>query len=248
MPGHWLLAKLGKCVLRPGGVELTRVMLQALAVRPEDDVVEFAPGLGLTALEVLRLNPRSYTGVERDEAAVERLARRLGQGRLIQGSAECNGLPSLYATAVYGEAMLSMQTPEQKRRIVQEAYRLLRPGGRYAIHELCAVPEDLPQEILAEMQRRMSLNIHVGVRLLTTLNWRRLLEQCGFRVEFEAKAPMHLLEPKRVIRDEGVARTLRIVWNVLRDRQARQRVRRMRALFRDYSSHLQAIALVARKP
>lgn len=247
MPGHWLLAKLGKCVLRPGGIDLTRVMLRALEVCSDDEVVEFAPGLGLTAQEVLRSNPRAYTAVERDENAAARLARRLGPGRVIHASAECTGLPARCASAVYGEAMLSMQTPEQKLRIVQEARRLLRPGGRYAIHELCAVPDFLPQETMREMQRRMSLNIHVGVRLLTARNWKALLEQCGFRIEFEAKAPMHLLEPKRVVRDEGAARTLRIVWNVLRDRQARSRVLQMRALFRDYRDHLQAIALVARK-
>ncbi len=30
MPGHWLLAKLGKRVLRPGGLALTRAMLDRL--------------------------------------------------------------------------------------------------------------------------------------------------------------------------------------------------------------------------
>ena len=44
--GHWVLAKLGKRVLRPGGLELTRKMLSALSIGEEDDVVEFAPGLG----------------------------------------------------------------------------------------------------------------------------------------------------------------------------------------------------------
>ena len=28
MPGHWVLARLGKRVLRPGGMELTRLMLK----------------------------------------------------------------------------------------------------------------------------------------------------------------------------------------------------------------------------
>ena len=49
MPGHWLLAKMGKRVLRPGGLELTRRLLSELAVTAVDDVVEFAPGLGITA-------------------------------------------------------------------------------------------------------------------------------------------------------------------------------------------------------
>lgn len=42
MPGHWLLARLGKRVLRPGGLGLTREMLSVLDVRPEDEVVDIA--------------------------------------------------------------------------------------------------------------------------------------------------------------------------------------------------------------
>ena len=46
MPGHWLLARLGKRVLRPGGLELTSRLLANLAIGPADAVVELAPGLG----------------------------------------------------------------------------------------------------------------------------------------------------------------------------------------------------------
>src|SRR6476660_1684537 len=48
-PGHWLLARLGKRVLRPGGRQLTNRMIEALNIGPSDAVVEFAPGLGETA-------------------------------------------------------------------------------------------------------------------------------------------------------------------------------------------------------
>jgi methyltransferase type 11 len=47
--GHWMLAKLGKRVLRPGGRELTEFLIKELQITPEDDIVEFAPGLGFTA-------------------------------------------------------------------------------------------------------------------------------------------------------------------------------------------------------
>ena len=53
MQGHWALARAGKRVLRPGGIELTKRMLDALAIGTQDRVVEFAPGLGLTARMVL---------------------------------------------------------------------------------------------------------------------------------------------------------------------------------------------------
>ncbi|CAN5902909.1 hypothetical protein BH23ACT11_BH23ACT11_17250 [soil metagenome] len=49
MPGHWLLARLGKGVLPPGGIDLTREMLDGLGISPADQVVGFARGLGSTA-------------------------------------------------------------------------------------------------------------------------------------------------------------------------------------------------------
>ena len=75
--GHWLLARLGKRVLRPGGRELTQKMLDALAVSPRDDVVELAPGMGITTSQVLAANPASYVGVDRDEVVVERMTSQM---------------------------------------------------------------------------------------------------------------------------------------------------------------------------
>jgi len=69
MQGHWVLARMGKKVLRPGGIELTKRMVDFLAIGPGDEVVEFAPGLGVTARLTLARNPLSYTAVERDDKA-----------------------------------------------------------------------------------------------------------------------------------------------------------------------------------
>lgn len=43
--GHWLLARLGKRVLRPGGLELTTGLLRRLPIAALD-VVELAPASG----------------------------------------------------------------------------------------------------------------------------------------------------------------------------------------------------------
>ena len=45
LPGHWLLAKMGKRVLRPGGLRLTHQLLAALDIQSTDRVIEFAPDL-----------------------------------------------------------------------------------------------------------------------------------------------------------------------------------------------------------
>jgi len=250
MPGHWLLAKLGKRVLRPGGLELTRVMLDRLGIQSHDSVVEFAPGMGVTARLTLSRQPASYTAVERDEAAAKEVKTYLhGPHQRCQlGSAEQTGLPDQSATVVYGEAMLTMQGPEQKRRIVAEAFRLLKPGGRYGIHELSLTPDDLPKAAQEDISREMSRNIHVGARPLTTSEWRELLRGAGFQIAAEATTKMHLLEPRRLIRDEGFARALRFAFNVLRSSEARKRVFSMRQMFRRQRQHLAAISLVAVKP
>ena len=129
LPGHWLLARLGKRVLRPGGRELTARMLADARLRGAD-VVEFAPGLGRTAQEILAYSPGSYTGVESDETAAELTRKAIaGGGRVVSGEASKTGLDDEVADVVVGEAMLTMQTDRHKAEIVQEARRVLRAGG-----------------------------------------------------------------------------------------------------------------------
>lgn len=208
------------------------------------------PGLGVTACLALARGPRSYTAVERDTVAAEEVRRLLsGPGRrCVLGAAETTGLADACASVVYGEAMLTMQTPQDKQQIVREAFRLLRPGGRYGIHELCLQPDELADQRKKEISRALSTAVRVGARPLTPTEWRALLEEHGFVVRVGAVAPMHLLEPRRFLRDEGWRRTLLFLWNVARTPEARRRIRAMRSVFRAHSSHLAAIALVAVKP
>lgn len=250
MPAHWLLARMGKRVLRPGGLELTRQLLTELAIGECDDVVEFAPGLGVTARMTLARQPRSYTAIERDQDAASTVQRYLEgpRQRCLVGTAERTGLPDASASVIYGEAMLSMQPASTKSQIVAEAARLLTPLGRYGIHELCLVPDNANQATRDSILRELSEVIHVGVRPLTASEWRALLESAGLTVVAEQRAPMHLLEPKRLVRDEGLLRAIRFVWNVARHRAARQRVLAMRRIFRKYRDNLAAITLVAVKP
>ena len=121
--GHWLLAKMGKKVLRPGGKELTLQLMSELAVKHSDDIVEFAPGLGFTAGIALAHHPKSYKGVELNEEAASILRKKLaGPGReIVVGNACCCPLTNASADQVYGEAMLPMQADHRTAEIIREA-------------------------------------------------------------------------------------------------------------------------------
>jgi len=249
VPAHWLMARLGKRVLRPGGIETTRWLLDHARIGAADDVIELAPGLGTTAREILERRPMSYVGVERDEAAAEFARKRL-RGRnvlVLRGDASRVPLEDGSASLVLGEALLSMQGASRKRAILGEARRLLRAGGRYAIHELAIAPDDATAATLAEIEKDLSRTIHVGVRIGTVAHWRQWLEAEGFAVEEQRTAPMRLLELDRMLADEGALGVARFVFNMARTPGATNRLREVSSVFRKHANHLCAVALVARR-
>ncbi len=249
IPGHWVLANLGKTVLRPGGIELTRAMLDTLDISSNGRVVEFAPGVGRTARLTLSRNPLSYTAIEQDKEAAETVSAYLtGENQTcVVADARHTTLPDCSATIVYGEAMLTMQADSQKEKIMREAHRILQSGGRYAIHEMSLLPEHVSPEYKATVQRDISTVIRVNARPLTIEEWKALLEQSGFRILKVHTAPMHLLRVKRVIADEGILGTLRIGFNCMTRAGAFKRVLSMYRIFRKYESNLGAVSIIAEK-
>ncbi len=247
--GHWLLAKMGKKVLRPGGLELTNKMIDALAISHDDDVVEFAPALGITADITLAKQPHSYTGIELDETVAKALSKRINgeNQQIINANANNTTLADSSYHKVYGEAMLTMQADKQKRAIIKEAHRILQSGGLYGIHELGLTPNKIDNHKKDEIQKELAKVIKINARPLTVTEWSNLLTEEGFEVITVHTNAMHLLEKKRVLADEGVFGTLKIVFNMLTHAPERKRILAMRKVFRQYQSHLNAVAIIARK-
>ena len=250
MQGHWLLARLGKRVLRPGGIDLTRRMLAAAKLELGERVVELGPGVGRTAELLLARHPSSYHGVDPNPEGRDQVAAILDKhpgAEYVVADAAATGLPAASADLVVGEAMLTIQSDEHKREIVAEAVRLLAPGGRYAIHELALRGDRSPAELEAA-RKELSRTIRVGARPLPLEAWKDLLTDAGLVVEWTGTAPMHLLEPGRLVQDEGLLGAARFWRNVRRTPGARDRVRAMRQAFQLQGELLSAVGMVARRP
>ncbi len=205
--------------------------------------------MSYTARLCLEKSPECYTAIEQNEQAAEIVRSYLnGDEQTCKvGKAQDTGLDSKVATVVYGEAMLTMQSDVRKNEIVAEAARILEQGGRYGIHELCISPDTIDQDKKRAIQKEVSDTIQHPAKPLTPSEWKQLMIDNGFEIESEAIAPMHLLEPKRMIDDEGIFGFLKIAKNLLTKPQARSRVIGMRKVFSKHKDNLAAITLVAKK-
>lgn len=245
--GHWLPARVGKKVLRPGGRETTHWLLDRLKIEG-CTIVEFAPGLGVTAREILSRNPAGYIGVDSDPTASEQLRDRLSPPhQVLTADASHTGLADSSTDSLIGEAMLTMQGERAKQEILAEAARILRPGGRYAIHEMALAPDDLPAEVGAGIRTALATTLRVNARPLTLAEWSTLAEAAGFEVKAIHLTPMALLDPRRLLADEGPAGVARIAANLARQPEIRSRVLAMRRVFRDNREHLRGLGLLLQK-
>ncbi|MDO5082495.1 MAG: class I SAM-dependent methyltransferase [Arachnia propionica] len=249
MQGHWLLAKLGKRILRPGGRALTASLLRQATPGRSDDIVEFGPGVGATAELLLAAEPHSYRGVDPNPEGHEAMTRLLSgddRAEYVVADARDTGLPDASADLVVGEAMLTIQDLEGKRAVIAEAARLLRPGGRYALHEMAWLP-GVSDDDGERARRELSRIIKVGARPLSLEGWGELLEEHGFTVTWHERAPLELLEPGRIIDDEGLLGALRFWHNARRMPGARDRLRAMRQGFRAQGRFMGGIVILTRK-
>lgn len=246
---HWLLAKIGKKVLRPGGKELMERMLAALDINSLDEVVELAPGMGYTAKRVLELKPQSYVGVDNNEAVIGQLNKKWGRKGVsfIQGDVTDTGIASGTKSKVFGEAILTMHADHRKSKILHEAYRILKAGGLYAIHELALVPDDIGEDFKQTISKELSDNSKVNTRPLSIPEWETLLTAQGFRIVKMETMPMRLLEPTRMIVDEGLFGFLKISKNIISQPDIRKRVLGLRHVFREFQKNLCAVMILAKK-
>jgi phospholipid N-methyltransferase len=247
LPAYLLLAKLGKKVLRPGGIAFSKELLSVIPITLKH-VSEFAPGRGATAELIINKNPSSYTGVEHHIDFASQLEFDNPHHKVVVGSMSHTGLPSNSCDVIVGEAFLSLQGDDAKRQILHEAFRLLKPGGFYMLHELSVVSGNLSEGAYQQLLREMRHVLKVNATPLRTAQWKKLAQEIGFSIQRSFQRPMALLNRERLMEDEGAMNVLRILWNAIRTPGALKRILSIRSLFTKHEGELAAIGLILQKP
>lgn len=253
-----------------GGSSMTDVLLDGLHLSGDDDVIEFWPGRGATARKVLPLLPRSYRGVAPDQRTSDRLdgslrthpdlrvlltrSRTEGAYTGFQpGCAESTGLPDDSASVIFGECLLTPLSPFRVRAVIREAVRLLSPGGRFGVHELCLIPhptwdDSLDAARAADVQAELDERAGEGLYPQTEAGWRRAIEDAGLVVTATRTGPVEPPTLRTLARDLGPRGFTESLGRMGRNASAAQRLRGLSYCMARHEADLGAIAIIAERP
>lgn len=156
--------------LRPGGLELTEALLDRAAFADGALVVDIGCGQGASVATLLR---RGLCGIGLDhaEAVLDRARDRVAGNVFVLG--EADDLPFADAAVDGLLAECSLSTMADRRRVLAEWHRVLRPGGRLAFSDV--------------YRRAEAIDTVAAVDLAPFAGWREIaadLAEAGFRIEW----------------------------------------------------------------
>ncbi|MBE9123327.1 methyltransferase domain-containing protein [Tychonema sp. LEGE 07199] len=246
-PGHVVLAAAGKTMLRPGGKAATEMLLELADFKPGDTVLELAASFGYSSIALAERFGVKVVGVEKNPDSVARARANVAAAGLsdrveiVEGDILHLDRITQEFDWVLAEAILTMQSPSGKAKILSGIGARLKPGGKFLSHELLAKNRE------SEIHKALSEVIRVNSTPLSESGWITLCQNAGLQVEKYQTGGMGLLNLRRMLNDEGFVGTVRIVWNVLSRSQIRDRILAMRRVFQKYQQDLGYIIICAQK-
>ena len=241
----WPLARRAVAGLaQPGGRAMLDRALDAAGLGEGDRVVELAPGLGLTTDAILARGPRDWVGVEPDALAAARLTKEFGgAGReVVAAPVDATGLADESATVVVTDTLLSTLDAHGRAAVLGEARRLLRPGGRVALHEFTGAPG------LAGDREAADDLASIGVSTPSVDEWRETVEAAGLVVVGSLVGALAMPPQRDLMRRAGPRTALRITRQVALDGALRGATTRSRELLERRALSLRSVVVVAEMP
>lgn len=247
-PAHQVLAAAGKKILRPGGKAATQKLLEWANFKPGETVLELAASFGESAIAIAKQFEVRVIGVEKNPDSVIRARANIEAAgvahlvEVIEGDIFKLDEISEQFDYVLAEAILTMQSPLGKAKLFRSIHDRLKPGGRLLSHELLVMGD---RE--TEIHQALAQTLRVNATPLTEAHWIEALNQADLAVLQRQTGAMGLLNPARIIEDEGWRNAAKFFWKVLTQAQLRQRILPMRQVFQQYKQDLGYFVLVAER-
>lgn len=115
-----------------GEARFRRLALQGLNIEPETKVLDLCCGSG-QATQVLVQLSKQVTGLDASPLSLKRASQNVPQAEYVEAFAEAMPLPDNHFDLVHTSMALHEMQPEQRQQIISEVYRVLNPGGHFAL-------------------------------------------------------------------------------------------------------------------
>lgn len=155
------------------------MLVRALTLRPTDRVLDVATGAGHTALSIAPF-VSNVVGVDVTEEMLEK-GRELANSRAIDnvrfeyGEAEKIGFADSSFDVV--TCRRAAHHFKDKERFFSEVKRVLAPGGRFGLADMC--PAEGSEDLLNKLERVRDTS---HTRALTGTEWKAQVEKAGLKV------------------------------------------------------------------
>ena len=130
---QWLYDAIARvAALSVGGeARFRQLALQGLTLEPDTLVLDLCCGSGQTT-QFLVQQSQHVTGLDASPRSLQRAKRNVPEADYVEGWAEAMPFSEGQFDVVHTSAALHEMQPDQLQQILQEVYRVLKPGGVFA--------------------------------------------------------------------------------------------------------------------
>lgn len=131
---QWLYDSISRlAALAVGGeARFRQLALQGLTIEPETTVLDLCCGSGQTTA-FLTARSQHVTGLDASPLSIQRAQRNVPQADYVEAFAEAMPLADNTFEIVHTSAAMHEMEASQLKQILQEVYRVLKPGGYFAM-------------------------------------------------------------------------------------------------------------------
>lgn len=131
---QWLYDGISRAAaLTVGGERRFRhLALDGLTIHRETDILDLCCGSGQTTQFLVELSDR-VVGLDASPRSIQRASHNVPNAKFVEGWAEDLPFSADSFDVVHTSAAMHEMKPDQRQQIFQEALRVLRPGGTFAL-------------------------------------------------------------------------------------------------------------------
>ncbi len=223
---------IGMNVLHPGGLKSTKRLLELLNLDKSKRVLDIACGKGTTSILIAKKIGCKVVGIDISEDSINKakvLAEKSGVGSLVEfrvGDAINLPFADNEFDAIITQAMLVLV--DEKEKAISEAMRVLKNGGKAGWIELTWKKQ--PSEVFIKQVHDI-ICAYCMLNVKDCEGWLDRFRKAGCNDMQNEIYTMHHSGIIAMLKDEGYANSLKILYKYISDSRVRKRINTMNRFF-----------------